>query len=99
MRRWVFGCAGIWGLAAVGLAFVQSAESFYALRLLLGIAEGGFAPGVMFYLAQWIPTRYRAGAISTFMLAVPVSAICGGPLAGWLMSVGQPDRAGRDGAG
>ena len=86
MRRWVFGCAGIWGLAAVGLAFVQSAESFYALRLLLGIAEGGFAPGVMFYLAHWIPTRYRAGAISTFMLAVPVSSICGGPLAGWLMS-------------
>ena len=90
MRRWVFGCAGIWGLAAVGLAFVQSAESFYALRLLLGIAEGGFAPGVMFYLAHWIPTRYRAGAISTFMLAVPVSSICGGPLAGWLMSVDNP---------
>jgi len=90
MRRWVFGCAGIWGLAAVGLAFVQSAESFYALRLLLGIAEGGFAPGVMFYLAQWIPTRYRAGAISTFMLAVPVSSICGGPLAGWLMSADNP---------
>ena len=78
------------GLAAAGLAFVHSAESFYALRLLLGIAEGGFAPGVMFYLAQWIPTRYRAGAISTFMLAVPVSAICGGPLAGWLMSVDNP---------
>jgi len=90
MRRWVFACAGTWGLAATGLAFVHSAEGFYALRLLLGIAEGGFAPGVMFYLAQWIPSRYRAGAISTFMLAVPVSAICGGPLAGWLMSVDNP---------
>jgi len=90
MRRWVFICAGVWGLAAAGIAFVQSAHSFYALRLLLGIAEGGFAPGVMFYLAQWIPARYRAGAISTFMLAVPVSAILGGPLAGWLMSVDNP---------
>jgi len=90
MRRWVFACAGIWGLAAAGLAFVQSAQSFYALRVLLGIAEGGFAPGVMFYLAQWIPMRYRAGAISTFMLAVPISAVCGGPLAGWLMSVDNP---------
>ena len=90
MRRWVFVCAGTWGLAAAGMAFVQSAGSFYALRLLLGIAEGGFAPGVMFYLAQWIPARYRAGAISTFMLAVPVSAIFGGPLAGWLMSVDNP---------
>ena len=90
MRRWVFICAGAWGLAAAGLAFVHSAHSLYALRLLLGIAEGGFAPGVMFYLAQWIPARYRAGAISMFMLAVPVSAMVGGPLAGWLMSVNNP---------
>jgi MFS transporter, ACS family, tartrate transporter len=90
MRRWVFIVAGIWGLAAAGLAFVHSASSFYALRLLLGVAEGGFAPGVMFYLSQWIPRRYRAGAISTFMLAVPVSSIFGGPLAGWLMSVDNP---------
>ena len=90
MRRWVFACAGLWGVAATGLAFVQSAESFYALRLLLGVAEGGFAPGVMFYLSQWIPARSRAGAISTFMLAVPFSAIVGGPLAGWLMSVDNP---------
>jgi ACS family tartrate transporter-like MFS transporter len=90
MRRWVFLCAGTWGIAAAGLAFVQSAQGFYALRFLLGVAEGGFAPGVMFYLAHWIPSRYRAGAISTFMLAVPVSAICGGPLAGWLMSMDNP---------
>jgi ACS family tartrate transporter-like MFS transporter len=90
MRRWVFVVAGLWGLAATGLAFVRTAEGFYALRLLLGVAEGGFAPGVMFYLSQWIPARYRAGAISTFMLAVPISAICGGPLAGWLMSTDNP---------
>src|SRR5690349_13177231 len=90
MRRWVFVCAGLWGVAAAGLAFVHTAHSLYALRLLLGIAEGGFAPGVMFYLAQWIPARYRAGAISMFMLAVPLSAVAGGPLAGWLMSVANP---------
>jgi MFS transporter, ACS family, tartrate transporter len=90
MRRWVFVIAMLWGLAATGLAFVHSAWSFYTLRLILGIAEGGFAPGVMYFLAQWIPKRYRAGAISTFMLAVPISAICGGPLAGWLMSVDNP---------
>jgi ACS family tartrate transporter-like MFS transporter len=90
MRRWVFACASLWGIAAAGLAFVHSASGFYALRFILGVAEGGFAPGVMFYLAQWIPSRYRAGAISTFMLAVPISAICGGPLAGWLMSIENP---------
>jgi ACS family tartrate transporter-like MFS transporter len=90
MPRWVFACAGIWGLAATGLAFVHSAQGFYALRLLLGIAEGGFAPGVMFYLSRWIPTRSRAGAISMFMLAVPISAVAGGPMAGWLMSADNP---------
>ena len=90
MRRWVFAVAALWGLAATGLAFVHSATAFYALRLLLGIAEGGFAPGVMFFLSQWIPRRYRAGAISTFMLAVPISSMVGGPLAGWLMSVANP---------
>ncbi len=90
MRRWVFSLAILWGCAATGLAFVHSAQSFYALRLVLGIAEGGFAPGVMYYLAHWIPKRYRAGAVSTFMLAVPISAICGGPLAGWLMSTDNP---------
>jgi MFS transporter, ACS family, tartrate transporter len=90
MRRWVLACAGVWGATAAGLAFVQSAEGFYALRALLGVAEGGFAPGVMFYLSQWIPARYRAGAIATFMLAVPLSAVCGGPLAGWLMTVDNP---------
>lgn len=90
MRWWVMACAGTWGLAAASLAFVHEAEGFYALRLLLGIAEGGFAPGVMFYLAQWIPARYRAGAIATFMLAVPLSVVGGGPLAGWLMSAENP---------
>ncbi len=90
MRRWVFVVAAVWGLAATGLAFVHSATAFYALRLLLGIAEGGFAPGVMFYLSQWIPQRHRAGAISMFMLAVPVSSIVGGPLAGWLMGADNP---------
>jgi ACS family tartrate transporter-like MFS transporter len=90
MRRWVFACAGLWGIAATGLAFVHSAQAFYALRVLLGVAEGGFAPGVMFYLSQWMPARSRAVAISTFMLAVPCSAIFGGPLAGWLMSVDNP---------
>ena len=90
MRRWVFVVAMVWGLAATGLAFVHSATQFYTLRLLLGIAEGGFAPGVMLYLSQWIPRRHRAGAISLFMLAVPVSSIVGGPLAGWLMSAANP---------
>jgi len=90
MRRWLFTIALLWGAAATGMAFIHSAQGFYALRLLLGVAEGGFAPGVMYYLAHWIPKRYRAGAISNFMLAVPMSVILGGPLSGWLMSMDNP---------
>jgi ACS family tartrate transporter-like MFS transporter len=90
MRRWLFSIALLWGAAATGMAFIDSAQTFYVLRLLLGIAEGGFAPGVMYYLAHWIPKRFRAGAISNFMLAVPISMILGGPLSGWLMSMDNP---------
>lgn len=95
MRRWLFTISLVWGLAATGMAFVHSKEAFYTLRVVLGIAEGGYAPGLMFYLASWIPKRYRAGAISNVMLAVPISVIVGGPLSGWLMSISNPvDMAG-----
>ncbi|MBB6093809.1 MFS family permease [Povalibacter uvarum] len=95
MRRWLFTISLVWGLAATAMAFVHSKEMFYALRVVLGIAEGGYAPGLMFYLASWIPKRYRAGAISNVMLAVPISVVVGGPLSGWLMSIDNPlDMAG-----
>ena len=57
MRRWVMTCAALWGVAAAGMAFVHTATGFHSLRLLLGVAEGGFAPGVMLYLSRWIPAR------------------------------------------
>ena len=90
MRRWLFLISLVWGLAATGMAFVHSREMFYALRVILGIAEGGYAPGLMLYLAQWIPRSHRAGAISNVMLAVPISVVVGGPLSGWLMSIDNP---------
>ena len=90
MRRWLFVITMLWGLAATCMAFVQSREMFYVLRVVLGIAEGGYAPGLMFYLASWVPRRFRAGAISNVMLAVPISVILGGPLSGWLMSIDNP---------
>lgn len=95
MRRWLFIISLVWGLAATGMAFVHGKETFYALRIVLGVAEGGYAPGLMFYLASWIPQRHRARAISNVMLAVPISVIVGGPLSGWLMTIDNPlDMAG-----
>lgn len=90
MRRWLFTITLVWGIAASGMAFVHSKEAFYVLRIVLGIAEAGYAPGLMYYLASWIPQRYRAGAISNVMLAVPISVVIGGPLSGWLMSIENP---------
>lgn len=90
MRRWLVGITLVWGLAATGMAFMHSREAFYVLRVVLGIAEAGYAPGMMFYLAGWIPQRYRAGAIANVMLAVPISVVIGAPLSGWLMSIENP---------
>ena len=86
-RRWIARIAITWGLIASSMMFVRSPSSFYALRLLLGIAEAGFFPGVVFYLSQWYPATYRARAVSRFMMAVPVISIISGPLGGALLSL------------
>lgn len=89
-RRWIAGCVGIWGSVATAMAFVRSPEELYVLRFLLGCAESGFAPGIVFYCSGWMPKRYRANTIAITMLAIPASVIIGGPLCGWLMGVDNP---------
>lgn len=86
-RLWLFGVVLFWGTVATAMAFVHDALTFYVLRFLLGVAEGGFAPGIIYLLGKWVPKRYRAGAVATTMLSVPISVIFGGPLSGWLMTV------------
>jgi ACS family tartrate transporter-like MFS transporter len=89
-RRWIAGCVGIWGAVAAVMAFVRSAEELFVLRFLLGCAEAGFAPGIVYYCSGWMPKRYRANSIAVTMLAIPASVIVGGPLCGWLMGVSNP---------
>ena len=60
---------------------------FYGLRCLLGIAEAGFFPGIIFFLTLWFPSVYRARVVSLFMLAIPFSSIVGAPLSGALLNV------------
>jgi ACS family tartrate transporter-like MFS transporter len=64
---------------------VHSVASFYSLRFLLGAAEAGFFPGVIFYLRSWFPASARAGVVALFMTAGPVSGVIGGPISGWLL--------------
>src|SRR5689334_2874870 len=67
------------------MVFVRTPAQFYALRLLLGIAEAGFLPGIIYYLSQWFPREERAKAVSWFMIGIPLSVVFGGPLSGWLL--------------
>ena len=90
MRLWISVCAIVWGTTAAGLAFVQSHESYYILRLLLGFAEGGLAPGIVLYLRQWATEQERASTFAAPMVAIPLSIILGSPLSGWLMTMTNP---------
>ncbi len=84
-RRWLARIMLTWGLLAVGMVLVRSAGSFYGMRMLLGVAEAGYFPGVIFYLAQWFPRAERAKAISLFYIAFPLSSVVMGGLAGVLL--------------
>ncbi len=90
MRRWVSACALLWALASGGLTFVHSAKEFYALRVLVGLAEGGLAPGVVLYLSQFTTEGDRARTFGVPMIAIPLSVALGSPLSGWLMSMMTP---------
>ncbi len=84
-RLWIARIMVTWGILSAAFMFVTSAEMFYVLRFLLGLAEAGFYPGVILYLTQWYPSNRRAKIIAIFMSAIPVSGIFGNPLSGWIM--------------
>jgi MFS transporter, ACS family, tartrate transporter len=86
-RRWIARIMMTWGAISVGMMFVRSTPAFYVLRFLLGAAEAGFFPGMVYYLSHWYPEAQRARAIAGFMTAVPVSGVIGGPLSGTLLSL------------
>jgi len=86
-RFWIARIMVTWGLISAAMAFVQGETSFYVLRVLLGIAEAGFFPGVMLYLTYWFGREERAKATGYFLLGVCLANIIGGPLGGLLMQL------------
>src|SRR5205809_43153 len=86
-RRWISRIMISWGAISVAMLFVRTTHTFYVLRFLLGAAEAGFFPGVVYYLSHWYPDGQRARAIAAFMTAVPVSGLIGGPLSGALLTL------------
>ncbi|CAG9216846.1 Putative metabolite transport protein NicT [Paraburkholderia sabiae] len=84
-RNWLARIMLTWALISASFVFVKSPTVFYVLRFLLGVAEAGFAPGVILYLTYWFPAARRAKALSMFFMAIPLAGIVGGPLSGWIM--------------
>jgi MFS transporter, ACS family, tartrate transporter len=86
-RRWIARIMITWGILSVAMMFVTGPMSFYIVRFLLGVAEAGFLPGIIYYLGNWYPSADRARAVSWFMLAIPLSTVIGGPLAGVILGL------------
>ena len=87
-RRWLARIMFTWGLLAAAMLFVRTPVEFNVLRFLLGMAEAGFFPGIIYYLTLWFPAKTRARAVSRFYIALPLSSTVMGSLAGWLLGLG-----------
>ncbi|WP_202306779.1 MFS transporter [Dryocola clanedunensis] len=87
-RRWIARIMITWGLLSACTAFVWDEKSFLTLRFLLGAAEAGFYPGILYYLTQWFPNKRRAQIIGLLLLSNPLATIIGGPVSGFILSTG-----------
>ncbi|MGF6978622.1 sugar phosphate permease [Paraburkholderia sp. JPY465] len=86
-KLWLARIMLTWGLAAAGMAFVRGETSFYAMRLLLGAAEAGFFPGVIYYFTQWLPSNERGKAMAIFLSGSALASVLSGPISGGLMLI------------
>lgn len=84
-RRWISRIVVTWGLASTLTMFIQGEKSFYVMRFLLGVAEAGFYPGMLFYFTLWFAARDRAVAVGMLLVAPQIATIFGSPLGGWIM--------------
>ncbi len=79
-RRWIARIMFTWGIMSGAMAFIGGETGFFVVRFLLGAAEAGFFPGMIFFLTLWFPAAYRARVISYFMAAIPLSTVIGAPV-------------------
>lgn len=86
-RRWLARIMITWGLFSASTALAQGPTSYSVIRLLAGIAEAGFFPGVIFFLSLWFPIQYRTRVMAWFLFAIPVSSVLGGPLSAAMLAM------------
>jgi MFS family permease len=84
-RMWIGRIMISWGIISALTMFVPNESIFYSCRFLLGIAEAGFFPGIIFYLTLWYPSHMRARKTALFMTAIALAGVIGNPLSGWIM--------------
>lgn len=86
-RRWIARIMFSWGVISAAQAWVGGVTSFNVVRFLLGIAEAGFFPGVIYYITLWFPAAYRARIVGWFMFAIPISTVIGSPISGYILNM------------
>ncbi len=85
-RVWIARIMVTWGIVSAAAAWVHSPATFYLQRLILGVAEAGFFPGIVLYLTYWFPAQRRGRMTTLFMSATAVAGIVGNMLSGWIMT-------------
>ncbi len=86
-RAWLTRIMFTWGAAAMAMAFVRGETSFYVLRFILGAAEAGFFPGIIYYFTQWLPATERGKAMAIFLSGSAIASVISGPVSGALLSI------------
>jgi ACS family tartrate transporter-like MFS transporter len=86
-RRWIFRIMLSWGIVSMATAFAQGVPSLSAMRFLLGVAEAGFFPGIVFYLSLWFPAEFRARMVGFFLCSISLANIIGAPLSGLILGM------------
>ena len=86
-RAWLTRIMFTWGAAAMAMAFVRGETSFYVLRFILGAAEAGFFPGIIYYFTQWLPSTERGKAMAIFLSGSAIASVISGPLSGALLGI------------
>ncbi len=95
-RKWIARIMLTWGVVSALTAFIpgisattgaSTTTTFYVIRVLLGVAEAGFFPGIIFFLTTWFPALYRARIIGLFMAAIPLSSVIGSPVSSLLLQM------------
>jgi MFS transporter, ACS family, tartrate transporter len=86
-RRWLARIMITWGLLSAAMVYVRTPTHFYVMRFLLGVAEAGFYPGVIYYFASWFPACHRGRAVSRFYVASPLASVVMGGISGALLGL------------